>query len=249
MSLFAELTTGVNAVRPGRTHLPVFDAALVASVVALVLLGLLMVYSASIALPDSARYAHHGRYDFVLRHGVYALLGVLALAVTVSIPMRIWHKLAVPLFGVSMALLVLVLVPGIGQEANGARRWLMLPGGLSFQPSELMKVAIVLFAAAYTTSKLAHLQSVLRGFAPMACALAGIGILLMLEPDLGALVVVVGIAIGLLFIGGLNGRPVWRRCWRAVLACSYGCRPGGASAFLPFWTRGTRTTSITAAIR
>jgi len=205
MSLFTELTAGVNAVRPGRTHLPAFDGSMALCVAALVVLGLLMVYSASIALPDSARYAHYGRHYFVLRHGLYVLAGLLALAAVVSIPMRIWHKLAVPLFLLSMVLLMLVLVPGMGFEANGARRWLML-GGLTFQPSELMKVAILLFAAAYTAGKQAHLQSFLRGFAPMACALGWVGILLLLEPDLGAFMVVVGIAIGLLFIGGINGR-------------------------------------------
>jgi len=205
MSLFADLTAGVNAVRPGRTHLPNFDGGLVLCVSVLVLFGALMVYSASIALPDSPRYANYGRYDFALRHGLYVLLGLCALAATLTISMQTWHKLAVPLFLLSTLLLILVLIPGIGFEANGARRWLRL-GGISFQPSELMKIAVLLFAATYTAGKQAHLQNVLRGFVPMACTLGLVGILLLLEPDLGALIVVVGIAMGLLFIGGLNIR-------------------------------------------
>jgi len=219
MSVFADLTAGVNAVRPGRTHLPNFDGLLALCLVTLVLFGVLMVYSASIALPDNPRFANFGRYDFALRHGLYLLLGVLALAATLAIPMTVWHKLAVPLFLMSLALLALVLMPGIGFEANGARRWLRL-GGISFQPSELMKVAVLLFAAAYTAGKQAYLQNFLRGFVPMACALGVVGILLLLEPDLGAFMVVVGIAIGLLFIGGINGKLF--ASLSAVLVGSFG---------------------------
>jgi len=205
MSLFADLTSSVNAVRPGRTTMPSFDYSIIIATTGLVLFGLLMVYSASIALADGPRYESYGRYYFVIRHGAFVVLGMLALGVALSIPMRVWQKAALPLFLLCMLLLVVVLVPGIGREVNGARRWLPL-GVLNFQPSELMKVAMLLFAAEYTVRKQEHMQNFVRGFMPMACALAAVGMVVLAEPDLGAFMVIVAIAVGILFIGGINGK-------------------------------------------
>src|SRR5690606_25237271 len=165
----------------------------------------LMVYSASIALADGPRYSSYGRYYFVIRHGAFISVGLLCAMFTLTLPMRVLQKLAVPLFLLALLLLVVVLVPGVGREVNGARRWLPL-GPINFQPSELMKVAILLFAADYAVRKQDHLQSFLRGFLPMACALAVVGLLLLMEPDLGAFMVIVAIAVGILFIGGINGK-------------------------------------------
>lgn len=205
MSLFAELTSGVNAVRPTRTALPTFDRSLLSVALLLSLFGLLMVYSASIALADGPRYESYGRYYFVLRHALFILVGLIAAGMAFSIPMRVWQKVALPLFFVSMFLLVVVLIPGIGREVNGARRWLPL-GLINFQPSELMKIAMVLYASDYTVRKQEHLQKFWRGFMPMAVALGAVGILLLLEPDLGAFMVIVVIAVGVLFVGGINGK-------------------------------------------
>jgi len=185
--------------------MPLLDAPLIIVCVTLVLFGLLMVYSASIALADGPRYANYGRFYFVTRHGVFIALGVIAALVTLTVPMRVWEQVAVPLFLFCLVLLVIVLIPGIGREVNGARRWLPL-GIVNFQPSELMKVAVVLFAADYTVRKQQHMHNFLRGFLPMSCALAVVGMLLLMEPDLGAFMVIVAIAIGLLFIGGINGK-------------------------------------------
>ena len=96
MSLFADLTASVNAVRPGRTRMRNYDAPLVLAATTLLLLGLLMVYSASIALADGPRYASYGSYYFVVRHGVFMCVGLVAGAVALSIPIRIWQRLAVP---------------------------------------------------------------------------------------------------------------------------------------------------------
>lgn len=205
MSLFAELTAGVNAVRPGRTAMPPLDIMLLASALALALFGLLMVYSASIALADGPRYENYGRYYFVIRHGIFLGIGLVGALVAFAIPLDIWQRLAIPLFLFTLVLLGIVLIPGIGLEVNGARRWLPL-GIVNFQPSELMKVAILLFAADYVCRKREHMQSFLRGFVPMACSLALVGVALLLEPDLGAFMVIVCIAVGLLFIGGINGK-------------------------------------------
>ncbi|VFR16132.1 Cell division protein FtsW [plant metagenome] len=205
MSLFAELTNSVNAVRPGRTRMRNFDMPLVVASTTLVLLGLLMVYSASIALADGPRYASYGRYYFVIRHGIFLAIGLLAASVVLAIPLRAWQRLAMPMFMVALVLLVAVLIPGIGREVNGAHRWISL-GPVNFQPSELMKLAALLYAADYTVRKQEHMHNFARGFLPMACAMAAVGMLLLLEPDLGAFMVVVAIAVGILFLGGINGK-------------------------------------------
>ena len=203
MSLLSDLGSSINAVRPGRTALPAIDIALLSAAVMLAAFGLLMVYSASIALADGPRYESYGRYYFVIRHAVFLSIGFLAALFTASVSMHVWQKLSVPLFTICIVLLMVVLIPGIGHEVNGARRWLPL-GPINFQPSELMKLGILLFAADYTVRKQEHMQTFLRGFLPMALTLAGVGVLLLLEPDLGAFMVIVAIAIGIIFIGGLN---------------------------------------------
>lgn len=205
MSRFAELTSGINAVRPGRTTMPSVDIYLLVAVTFLVLFGLLMVYSASIALADGPRYESYGRYYFVIRHGIFIVVGVLAALFAGSIPMKVWQKAAIPLFLLCLLLLLVVLVPGIGREVNGARRWLPL-GPINFQPSELMKVGVLLYAADYTVRKQQHMQNFVRGFLPMAFMLAFVGMILLMEPDLGAFMVIVAIAVGILFIGGINGK-------------------------------------------
>src|SRR5690606_34165982 len=122
-----------------------------------------------------------------------------------ALPIWVWQKSAVPLFLLCLLLLLIVLIPGVGREVNGARRWLPL-GPINFQPSELMKVAVLLYAADYTVRKQEHMQNFVRAFLPMACALAVVGMALLLEPDLSALMVIVAVAVCILFFGGINGK-------------------------------------------
>lgn len=205
MSLFAELTQGVNAIRPGRTTMRNFDLPLFVAAGALLCLGLLMVYSASIALADGPLFSQMSRYSFVTRQAVFMVVGLAVALLVWLTPLSVVQRLTLPLFGFTGCLLVLVFVPGIGFEANGANRWIDL-GPVNFQPSELMKVVAVLFAADYVVRKQQHMDSFVNGFMPMALAMAGVGILLLLEPDLGALIVIMAIAMGILFLGGINAK-------------------------------------------
>ena len=107
---------------------------------------------------------------------------------------------------VGIVVALLVLVPFIGKEVNGSRRWIPLGPVGNFQPSELMKFATILYAADYTVRKAAFMQNLKKGFMPMFLAMLGIGGLLLLEPDFGAFVVIVAIALAILFLGGLNAR-------------------------------------------
>ena len=130
----------------------------------------------------------------------------LAAAIAVFlIPVRYWQKGAPLAFLACVALLVLVLVPAIGREVNGARRWLNL-GAITLQPSELMKLAAVLYAADYTVRKHAVLKSFRRGLLPMLGVMMFVSWLLLREPDFGALVVIAVTTFGILFLGGMNGR-------------------------------------------
>jgi len=182
-----------------------YDRGLTWAALLLAAFGLVMVYSASIATAEAARYTGHNAAWYLARHGM--VLGVsLALAITVFlVPARWWQRAAPWLFVLGVALLVLVLVPGFGREVNGARRWLDLPA-FSLQPSELVKLAAVLYAADYTARKHAVLKSFRRGLLPMLAVMLLVSWLLLREPDFGALVVIAVTSFGILFLGGMNGR-------------------------------------------
>ncbi|MDA7417880.1 putative lipid II flippase FtsW [Xenophilus arseniciresistens] len=184
-----------------------FDQALVWVVVALLLWGLIMVYSASIALGDNPRFARASYSEgfFVLRHGAYIFLAFVTALIAFQVPMRTWERWAPWIFVVALLLLVLVLVPGVGRVVNGARRWLPL-GVMNFQPSELAKVAMVLYAASYMVRKMDVKERFFKAVVPMGVAVVVIGMLLLAEPDMGAFLVIAVIAMGILFLGGVNAR-------------------------------------------
>jgi cell division protein FtsW len=184
---------------------PEYDRSLAWAGLLLMAIGVVMVYSASIATAEASRYTGANAAYFLLRHALF-LGGALATALVVFLlPVRFWQKAAPLGFLACLALLVLVLVPGIGREVNGARRWLDL-GAFTLQPSELVKLAVVLYAADYTVRKHAVLKSFRRGLLPMLAVMMFVSWLLLREPDFGALVVIAVTAFGILFLGGMNGR-------------------------------------------
>jgi cell division protein FtsW len=180
------------------------DRTLMAVVTALIMIGTVMVYSASISLADSPRF-NVAPTHFLVRHLLSLGIAFCAAALAFQVPMQTWQRLAPWVFVGAFALLVLVLIPGVGKGVNGARRWIPL-GVLNLQPSELMKVACVLYAANFTVRKQDYMHQFAKGFLPMAIVMGAIGVLLLLQPDLGAFGVIVAIAMGILFLGGVNGR-------------------------------------------
>jgi cell division protein FtsW len=196
-----------------------FDQPLVWVTVALLLWGLVMVYSASIAMPDNPRFANYAHTHFLVRHVVSIGVAFVAALLAFQVPVQTWEKLAPFLFIASLVLLILVLIPFIGKGVNGARRWIAL-GILNFQPSELAKFAVVLYAADYMVRKMEVKERFFRAVMPMGAAVAVIGLLLLAEPDMGAFMVIAVIAMGILFLGGVNARMFF--VIAAILVVAFG---------------------------
>ncbi len=181
------------------------DPLLLWPAVGLLLLGLVMVYSASIAMAEGSKFTNHQASYFLIRHGIFLAIGLVAGVMAFQVPLRLWQRFAPWMFVAGVALLALVIIPHVGRSVNGAQRWLPL-GPINLQPSELMKLFAVLYAADYTTRKLDAMGSFRQAFLPMAAVIIGVGFLLLREPDFGAFVVIAAIAFGILFLGGVNAR-------------------------------------------
>ncbi|MDE3009560.1 MAG: putative lipid II flippase FtsW [Pseudomonadota bacterium] len=181
------------------------DTGLLWSALALLGLGLVMVYSASIVAAEADRHTGYHSYYYLMRQAASLAMALLLGYLAFRIPEHTWQNLALPFFVISLLGLVLVLVPGVGREVNGSRRWLSLVV-LTVQPSEFMKLAATLYAADYTVRKAALMHSLRKGFMPMAMAMLLVGSLLLREPDFGAFAVITVITMAILFMGGLNWR-------------------------------------------
>jgi cell division protein FtsW len=171
--------------------------------IALLAFGLVMVYSASIATAEASKFTGFQPAYYLVRHGLYIFVGIVAGVMAFQVSLDSWQRLAPYLFLLGVALLILVLIPGIGREVNGSRRWLSL-FVINLQPSELIKLFAVLYAADYTVRKGLLNYHWSRVFLPMFAVMALVGWLLLLEPDMGSFVVICIVAGSILFLGGFN---------------------------------------------
>ncbi|MBU3549759.1 putative lipid II flippase FtsW [Polynucleobacter sp. MWH-Berg-3C6] len=199
------LRDAVSGVEQTRSRMMEYDQLLVWAVLSLMLIGLVMVYSASITLADGPKYANYSSNFFLIRHMISLVIAIGVGIWVFKIPTKMWDRYSPLIFGFTVLLLIAVLIPGVGKGVNGAKRWIPL-GLMNFQPSELMKFAAVIFAASYTVQRQEYLHSFVKGMLPMGIAVALVGGLLMAEPDMGAFVVVSLIAFGILFLGGINAK-------------------------------------------
>ena len=206
-----------DAGSPGAGTLAGHDRTLAAVVLAIVALGMVMVYSASIALPDSPKFQRYASTHFLVRHLMAIAIGTAVALVVVRIPMAFWEKHAGKLYLLALLLLVLVLLPFVGRVVNGSRRWIPM-GVINFQPSEFAKLAIALYAASYMVRKMDGRENFLRAVWPMALAVLLAGLLLLKQPDMGAFIVIATIAMGVLFLGGVNARGFFLVAAMAVTA-------------------------------
>ena len=199
------LRDAVSGVEQTRSRMMDYDQLLVWAILSLMLIGVVMVYSASITLADGPKYANYSSNFFLIRHVISLVIAIGVGIWAFKIPTKVWDRYSPVIFGFTVLLLIAVLIPGVGKGVNGAKRWIPL-GLMNFQPSELMKFAAVIFAASYTVQRQEYLHSFVKGMLPMGIAVALVGGLLMAEPDMGAFVVVALIAFGILFLGGINAK-------------------------------------------
>lgn len=180
-------------VRPKSPDFIIFFA-----IMALLTIGVIMVYSSSAV---SAYVNFNDSYYFLKRQLIWVSLGFFAMLFTMSIDYHVWRKLAKPVMLVTLVLLILVLIPGLGKVVNGARRWLGF-GSLYLQPSEIAKLSMVLFCADSLSRYQERITSFLKGMLPHLLMLMVIFGLILKEPDLGTALVIGGTVFILLFSAG-----------------------------------------------
>jgi cell division protein FtsW len=176
------------------------DGLLLFAVLALLTLGIVMVGSASMAIAD--RDLGNSFY-YLIRQGVFVAIGLALAMLVVRIPLTWWERSGPVLFIASMLLLAFILLPGIGREVNGATRWLRL-GLFNLQPSELMKLSVIVYLAGYLVRRGEEVRSHVLGFLKPMMLLIVVALLLLMEPDLGASVVIFATALGMMFLGGVR---------------------------------------------
>jgi cell division protein FtsW len=165
-------------------------------------LGLVMVYSSSIAIAEADKAVGHQSTYYLMRQSIFIVIGLVAGFVSFQIPVTWWQKMAPYLFLFGLFLLVLVLTP-LGRNVNGSQRWLSL-FVFNLQPSELMKLFAAMYVADYAVRKAPQMDSITKGFLPMVAVMVLVGFLLLREPDFGAFAVIAAISISILWLGGIN---------------------------------------------
>jgi cell division protein FtsW len=188
-----------------RINSPSYDQGLLWVVLCLLGIGLVMVYSASIAIAEADKGVGYNSSYYLVHQAIFMVVALVAAFVAFNVPITMWQKMAPYLFLIGLALLILVLIPGIGLKAGGSRRWLRL-FVINPQPSEFMKLFAAMYVADYTVRKAAVMDSFRHGFFPMLMVMLVVGGLLLREPDFGAFAVIAAISISILWLGGINGR-------------------------------------------
>jgi cell division protein FtsW len=182
---------------------PNYDPFLLWIIIMLSGVGLVMVYSSSVDVAALKQISKYQNYYYLLRHSIYLTISIVCGLIAFLIPINFWQKFAPTFFVFGILLLIAVLVPGIGKTVNGSQRWIPI-GIMNFQPSELVKLFTIIYAADYVLRKSRQIGTFARGFLPMSLAIALVGSLLIYQPDFGALVVVICISMGILFLGGIS---------------------------------------------
>ena len=182
---------------------PNYDPFLLWIIIILSGVGLVMVYSSSIDVAALKQISKYQNYYYLLRHSIYLTISIFCGLIAFLIPINFWQKFAPTFFVFGILLLIAVLVPGIGKTVNGSQRWIPI-GIINFQPSELVKLFTIIYAADYVLRKSRQIGTFVKGFLPMSVAIALVGSLLIYQPDFGALVVVISISMGILFLGGIS---------------------------------------------
>jgi len=177
-----------------------FDTWVVGTVAALLLIGLIMVASASIGVSD---HESGNPFFYFERQLLFVLMGLVAAFIAMAIPTSVWERHSKMLLVGGFALLLLVLLPGIGHEVNGSRRWARL-GIMNFQVSELARVMLLTYLSSYAVRRSEDLSSSFQGFMKPVAVLGAAAMLLLLEPDFGAATVLMATGLAILFLAGVR---------------------------------------------
>lgn len=216
--------------------LVLYDKWLMASIIALLIIGLMMVASSSVMI--SIKYFHQP-FHFLIRQACYLFVGCLAAIVILRVDSSFWEKYSVLLLMICLLMLGLVLIPGLGRVVNGSRRWLAI-GPIGIQVSELAKIAMIFYLAGYLVREQQRDGKSMMTFIKPMFVLSIVGVLLLMEPDFGATVVITGTVMILLFLTGVKlryyfGLFVLVAIALAVLAVSSPYRMARLTAFLNPW--------------
>ena len=177
---------------------PSADGTILMAAALLTLIGLVMVYSASAVM---AQNRFHDSLYFLKRQAAWLGFGFLLLHIASRLDYLVWRKLTLPILGVTAILLLVVLLPSLGVAAKGARRWFHI-GAVSVQPAEMAKLATVLYLAMYVTRKEGRMAELVSGFLPPLVVVGLFGGLILMQPDLGTVLVLGTVTFGVLFLGG-----------------------------------------------
>ncbi|MCY3697427.1 MAG: putative peptidoglycan glycosyltransferase FtsW [Chloroflexi bacterium] len=192
-------TVGRRIIRRLRRPASPPDWVLVLSVLALVFIGLIFVFSSSLAISQEL---HGNTHHFALRQVSGAGIGLIAFGVLANIDYRRWQRISSLIIGGALVLLMLVLVPGVGHEENGAQRWIQIGSLPALQPSEFAKLAICIYVAAWLAAKGDEIKRIPLGLAPFCFIIGSVGGLIMLEPDLGTFAAISATGVVMFFLAG-----------------------------------------------
>lgn len=222
--------------KPSNKPLSLYDRWLMGAVAGLIIIGLMMVASSSVMI--STKY-YHQPFHFLIRQFCYLSAGFFAAMIVMRIDSSTWEKLSMPLMLLCLIMLMLVLIPGIGRVVNGSRRWLAL-GPIGIQVSELTKMAMIFYVAGYLVRQKKTIGDSIIGFIKPMIILGVVAVLLLMEPDFGATVVITGTVMAMLFLAGVKlryyiGLLIGVTGCMAVLAVSSPYRVARLTAFLDPW--------------
>lgn len=222
--------------KPASKPLALYDKWLMVAALGLIIIGLMMVSSSSVMI--STKY-YHQPFHFLIRQCCYLFAGLMLALVVVRIDTSVWDKYSMPMLLICLLMLLLVLIPGIGRVVNGSRRWLSL-GPIGVQVSELAKLTMIFYVAGYLVRQQKTIANSIAGFIKPMIVLAFVSVLLLMEPDFGATVVISGTVMAMLFLAGVRmryyvGLLLIVMMAMAALAVSSPYRVARLTAFLDPW--------------
>jgi cell division protein FtsW len=186
--------------RAAEAHVDKLDSVLLMTALALLAIGLVMVTSASISIADRNLSSP---FYYLQRQAVFIVLGLMAACFVYQLRLVYWEKSGMALLGVSLLLLVLVLLPGVGKEVNGSTRWISF-GMFNLQVSEAVKLFLIIYVAGYLVRHGEAVRTSILGFIKPMLMVGLAALLLLLEPDFGATVVIIGTVLGMMYLGGVR---------------------------------------------